>query len=126
MLWHQALQTWIQAGGLAVSVVTLVFLIKYVRATKGIERAAVEQSQATNKLVRAADDQTKVSHELVKAANEQSEGLAKKPCGGIHRRIHRQGENRVGQGRAGRACDSVSRRVKRTKALARPGVAPKE
>jgi len=77
MTWYETAQIWIQAGGLVVSFVTVIFLIKYVRATKGIQKAAVEQCRATNELVTAANEQTKVSLELVEAANEQSEGLAK-------------------------------------------------
>jgi hypothetical protein len=50
-------------GGLVVQIATLCYLIKYVRATAGIQKAAVAQTQA--------------SQELVNAANEQSEGLSK-------------------------------------------------
>jgi hypothetical protein len=73
----QAAQNWILLCGLAVNVATLVALLIYVAATKGIQKAAVEQARLTNELVTAANEQTKVSHELVTAANEQSEGLAK-------------------------------------------------
>jgi hypothetical protein len=51
MLCHEAIQTYIEAGGLLVSVVTLLFLIIYVRATKGIEKAANEQSEGLAKPV---------------------------------------------------------------------------
>lgn len=44
-------QNWISGLGLVVSVVTLVYLIKYVRATKGIERASREQSEGLSKPV---------------------------------------------------------------------------
>jgi hypothetical protein len=64
-------------GGLVVQIVTLCYLIKYVRATIGIQRAAVAQTRAGQDLVRAANDQAEVTRELVEAADEQSEGLSK-------------------------------------------------
>jgi hypothetical protein len=63
--------------GLVVQIVTLWYLIKYVRATVGIQNAAVAQTRASQDLVKVGNDQIKVSQELVKAANEQSEGLSK-------------------------------------------------
>jgi hypothetical protein len=77
MTHFEVVQTCIQTAALLVSVVTLGLLFMYVRATKGIEKAAVEQSRVTNELVAAANEQTNVSHALVRAANEQIEGLAK-------------------------------------------------
>ncbi|HEV2498702.1 MAG TPA: hypothetical protein VGY31_03875 [Terriglobia bacterium] len=65
---YHHLDTIIQLAGLGVSIVGLIYLIKYVRATKGIEDAAVEQS-------RAANEQAKASQALVKAADEQRENL---------------------------------------------------
>ncbi len=56
-------QNIILLAGLLVQIVTLIFLVRYVRATKGIENAANEQTNGTQN--------------LVKAANEQSEGLSK-------------------------------------------------
>ena len=44
-------QNIILAGGLALQVVMLVFLVKYVRATKGIEKASNEQSEGLSKPV---------------------------------------------------------------------------
>jgi hypothetical protein len=45
----QSAQNWISLFGLVVSVATLITLIVYVRATKGIERAANEQSEGLSK-----------------------------------------------------------------------------
>ena len=67
-------QNVILAASLVVSVVTLVFLVKYVRATKGIEKAAIDQAETTQELAKSASDQTKVSQELIRAANKQAEG----------------------------------------------------
>jgi hypothetical protein len=64
-------------AGLVVQVVALCYLVKYVRATVGIQKAAVAQTQASQDLVRVGNDQVKVSQDLLKAANEQSEGLSK-------------------------------------------------
>jgi hypothetical protein len=47
---YEAAQTWVLAGGLLVSIVTLIYLIKYVRATKGIESAAAGQTAASQDL----------------------------------------------------------------------------
>ncbi len=65
---------------LVVNVVTLVFLIKYVRATKGIEEAANKQTEVSQGLLRAANVQGEASRELMAAANAQaaaSEKLAR-------------------------------------------------
>jgi hypothetical protein len=70
-------QSIVLLGGLVVQSVTLCYLIKYVRATVGIQKAAVAQTQASQDLVKVGNDQIKVSQDLVKAANEQSEGLSK-------------------------------------------------
>jgi hypothetical protein len=71
MPWYETAQTWIQAGGLVVSVVTLIFLIKYVVATKGIQKAAVEQAGLTNELVTAADEQTPARGPIDARAQDQ-------------------------------------------------------
>ena len=67
----------IMLASLIVQIVTLCYLIKYVRATVGIQKAAVEQTKASQALVNVGHEQTRVSQELLKAANEQSEGLSK-------------------------------------------------
>jgi hypothetical protein len=70
-------QSAILLGGLVVQIVTLCYLIKYVQATVGIQKAAVEQTKASQDLVNVGNAQISVSQELLKAANEQSEGLSK-------------------------------------------------
>lgn len=44
-------------AGMVIGAVTLLFLIRYVRATKQIAKAAVEQAEAGRKLVTVANDQ---------------------------------------------------------------------
>jgi hypothetical protein len=63
--------------GLIVQIVTLCYLVKYVRATVRIQKAAVAQTQASQDLVKVGNEQAQASRELVKVANEQSEGLSK-------------------------------------------------
>lgn len=70
-------QNLIVFGTLAIQIVTLCYLVKYVRATVGIQKAAMEQTKASQDLVKVGSEQTRVSQELLKAANEQSEGLSK-------------------------------------------------
>jgi hypothetical protein len=70
-------QNIIMLAGLVVQIVTLCYLIKYVRATIGIQKAAGAQTQASQDLVKVGNEQAQASRELVKAANEQSEGLSK-------------------------------------------------
>jgi hypothetical protein len=63
-----------------VNVVTLVFLIKYVRATKGIQEAANKQTEVSQGLLGAALAQSDASRGLMAAANAQaaaSERLAR-------------------------------------------------
>jgi hypothetical protein len=50
-------ETIVLLGGLVVQIVTLCYLIKYVRATVGIQKATVAQTQTGQDLVRAANDQ---------------------------------------------------------------------
>ncbi|MGD0456850.1 MAG: hypothetical protein ABSC21_03795 [Terriglobia bacterium] len=70
-------QNIVMLGGLVVQIVTLCYLIKYVRATVGMQKAAGAQTQASQDLVKVGNEQAQASRELVKAANEQSEGLSK-------------------------------------------------
>jgi hypothetical protein len=72
-----AAQNVIALLGLLLQVATLCFLIVYVRATIGIQKAAVAQTQASRDLVKVGNEQTRISQDLLKAANEQSEGLSK-------------------------------------------------
>ena len=67
----------IMLASLIVQIVTLCYLIRYVRATVGIQKAAVAQTQTGQDLVRAANEQAEASRELVEAADDQSEGLSK-------------------------------------------------
>jgi hypothetical protein len=55
-----------------VNVVTLVFLIKYVRATKGIQEAANKQTEVSQGLLRAANVQSEASGNLMAAATAQA------------------------------------------------------
>lgn len=77
-------------GGLVVQIMTLCYLIKYVRATVGIQEAAAAQTQASQDLVRVGGEQIRVSQQLVNAANEQSEGLSRPVI--FPRSIERQGD----------------------------------
>jgi hypothetical protein len=70
-------QDGVMLAGLVVQVVALCYLIKYVRATVGIQKAAAAQTQASQDLVRVGNEQVRVSQDLLKAANEQSEGLSR-------------------------------------------------
>lgn len=82
-------------GGLVVQIVTLCYLIKYVRATLGIQKAAGAQTQTSQDLVKVGNEQAQASRELVKAANEQSEGLSKPAVTVL--RLKRQGGNVQGK-----------------------------
>ena len=70
-------QDFIMLGGLVVQIVTLCYLVKYVKATVGIQKAGAEQTKASQDLVRAAKGQAEMSRELVEASDDQSEGLSK-------------------------------------------------
>ena len=64
----------------AVNVVTLIFLVKYVRATKGIQDAANKKTGVSQGLLGAALVQSEASRDLMAAANTQaaaSERLAR-------------------------------------------------
>jgi hypothetical protein len=65
-------QNIILLGGLVVQVATLCYLIKYVRATKGIEEAANQQAVVSRGLLKAANDQTRANQDLMAVANAQS------------------------------------------------------
>jgi hypothetical protein len=65
-------QNIILLGGLVVQIVTLLYLIKYVRATKGIEESANKQTEVSQGLLKAANDQTEASQELMAVANAQA------------------------------------------------------
>jgi hypothetical protein len=65
-------QNIILVGGLVVQIVTLYYLIKYVRATKGIQEASNKQTELSQGLLGAADAQMEVSRDLMAAANAQA------------------------------------------------------